>query len=127
MANGKLVWHDLTVENAAAARDFYANLFGWTYQGLDMGGYEDYQMMTADGEGMTGICWRKGCNDKIPPTWLVYFQTDNIAAALEQATQSGAEILDGPRDMGGGRFAALRDPFGAVFALFEMPKASEQP
>ena len=39
---GDVGWMDLTVEKAEDVRDFYAEVIGWTAQGLDMGGYDDW-------------------------------------------------------------------------------------
>jgi predicted enzyme related to lactoylglutathione lyase len=35
----------------------------------------------------------------------------------------GAEVLHGPMDIPIGRFAVLRDPVGAVFAIFQGKEA----
>ncbi len=44
---------------------------------------------------------------------------ERMMAALEAAQAAGGEVLDGPRAMGQGWFACLRDPAGAVFAVFQ--------
>ena len=41
---GTIGWIDLTVKNATAVRDFYAQVTGWNHSSIDMGGYEDFCM-----------------------------------------------------------------------------------
>src|SRR5436190_17052899 len=70
---GAIVWQDLTVTNAEDVRDFYKSVVGWDSQGEDMGGYEDFHMISpATGSSVAGICHARGENANIPPQWLVY-------------------------------------------------------
>ena len=41
---GSIMWTDLTVENAERIRDFYSAVVGWTTSGVDMGGYNDFNL-----------------------------------------------------------------------------------
>jgi predicted enzyme related to lactoylglutathione lyase len=70
---GSIGWFDLTVPDAIAVRDFYGAVTGWTWTGLDMGGYEDYCMnQPGDGTTVAGICHARGGNASVPPQWLPY-------------------------------------------------------
>ncbi len=115
---GKITWFDLTVPDAERVRHFYAEVAGWTATEHDMGDYADYNMLAPGGDTVTGICHARGGNAKLPPAWLLYVNVADVDAAAARAAELGGEIIDGPRDMGGGRFAAVRDPAGAVFALY---------
>ena len=116
---GAVMWRDLTVGNAAQVRDFYAAVAGWTAAAVDMGGYEDYSMMVpATGETVAGICHARGSNAKVPPQWLIYITVADVDASARRCVELGGAVLDGPRAMGGGRFAVIRDPAGAVAALY---------
>jgi uncharacterized protein len=115
---GTIGWHDLTVPNAEEVRDFYQAVVGWTVEGVDMGGYEDYSMI-ANGDGVAGVCHARGTNANVPPQWLIYIYVDDVDASTAKAVELGGAVLDGPRDMGYGRFAVIRDPAGAVCALFK--------
>ena len=46
---GSVAWLDLSVEDAAPVRDFYAAVVGWTPEPNAMDGYEDWTMAGADG------------------------------------------------------------------------------
>lgn len=117
---GAIEWQDLTVANADALRDFYSQVAGWTSQPLDMGGYDDYVMMTSDGgQVVAGICHARGSNANLPPQWMVYINVDDIEASVSRCVELGGEIIDGPRAIGEGEFCVIRDPAGAVCALIK--------
>src|ERR1043166_5208922 len=97
---GAISWTDLTVPNAEAVRDFYAQVVGWKAEPLDMGGYSDYCMNApATGETKVGICHAKGENADIPPQWLVYINVENLTQSVENAKRLGGKVVREPRDM----------------------------
>jgi uncharacterized protein len=91
-----------------------------------MDGYADYAMTNLEGRDVTGICHAKGINEGLPAQWLVYFTVMDLQFALDEAIANGGAILRAPTDMGAGQFAVIRDPAGAVCALFEMAPAGAQ-
>lgn len=119
-AVGTVGWKDLTVDNATSVRDFYMAVAGWTAQPIDMGGYDDYVMLPpGGGEPVGGICHRRGANGDIPAQWLLYIVVADLALALEQVVQRGGKVLTAPRTAGGGQFAVIADPSGAVSGLYQ--------
>ena len=125
---GEVVWRDLTVPNAVEVRDFYSAVVGWEAVDHPMpappGGkpYNDYVMQspegTGEGEAFAGVCHALGNNANIPPVWLVYVRVADIEASAAEAVARGGELLDGPRAMGNGQLAVVRDPAGAVLGLW---------
>lgn len=120
---GTISWQDLTVADAEKVRDFYASVVGWSPEPLNMGTYSDF-VMNADGEGIAGVCHARGANATVPPVWLIYITVDDLDHSIEQCTRLGGRLVDGPREMSGGRFCAIQDPAGAVCALFQPPPAA---
>lgn len=119
-AVGTIGWKDLTVEHAERVRDFYAAVAGWTAQPIDMGGYDDYVMLPpGGGEPVGGICHRRGANTDVPAQWILYIVVSDLEAALARVAQSGGKVLSTPRPAGGGRFAVISDPSGAVSGLYQ--------
>jgi len=116
---GKIGWIDLTIEDAPAVRDFYSAVAGWSPHGVDMGGYEDYSMIAPGGDCVGGICHARGANEGLPAQWLIYITVEDLDAAMKAATENGGEIVRDAREMGGARFCVVRDPGGAVAALFQ--------
>lgn len=118
---GSIPWTDLTVPDAARARDFYAKVVGWTSTGVEMGGYEDFSMNEpASGKTVAGICHARGPNADLPAQWLVYLTVEDLDRSMERCRELGGEVVAGPKSLGpSGRFCVIRDPSGAVAALFE--------
>ncbi len=59
----------------------------------------------------------------IPPSWGIYFATDDTDATVAQAQSLGGSLMAGPMDIEPGRFAVLADPQGAVFSVIKMSAA----
>lgn len=120
---GTVGWRDLTVPNAEEVRDFYQAVVGWTSEPVDMGGYSDFNMIPP-GEGaqaVAGVCHARGSNADIPPQWLLYFVVEDLDASVAACTARGGEVVVAPRGVGDGRFCVIRDPAGAVCALWQAP------
>ena len=119
---GTVGWFDLTVPDADVVRDFYQAVVGWSATGVDMGGYSDYMMNTLDGQGIAGVCWKRGANADIPSQWLMYIHVADLDASILACGRSGGAVLVGPKEMGPyGRYCVIRDPAGAVCALIQPP------
>jgi predicted enzyme related to lactoylglutathione lyase len=118
---GSMVWIDLTVEDAATVRDFYASVVGWKTDEVDMGGYADFSMNTPEsGTTITGVCHARGVNADMPPAWMPYFTVADLDASIERCNGLGGEVVVGPRTLGEGRFCVVRDPAGAFAALYQL-------
>lgn len=117
---GSIGWCDLTVPGADTVRDFYRDVVGWTTTEIDMGGYADYVMnQPADAAATTGVCWARGVNAGLPPVWLVYFVVASLDKSIAEVKKRGGTVLREPSSAGSGSMAVIRDPAGAVCALYE--------
>jgi len=68
---GRLMRHDLTIENADEVTDFYKEAVGWEKEALSTGSYNDYVMKGPEEAGAVGICHARGGNKDIPPQLLL--------------------------------------------------------
>lgn len=119
-APGSIAWTDLTVPEAEHIRDFYQKVAGWRSEAVDMGGYSDFNMHAGESGPIAGICHARDSNATIPPQWMIYIVVSDLDGAMRRCRELGGEIVREPGDpAGGGRFCVLRDPAGAVAALFE--------
>lgn len=109
--------------NAETVRDFYEAVAGWTPEAVPMGAYSDF-VMNADGVAVAGICHARGNNADIPPQWLVYITVDDLDHSLAECLRLGGALVSGPRSYGGGRFCVIKDPAGAVCAIYQPPDAA---
>jgi predicted enzyme related to lactoylglutathione lyase len=113
-------WIDLTVPDAVALRDFYRAVAGFESSAVDMGGYDDYCLHPPSGEAVAGVCHARGPNLGLPAQWLVYIVVEDLDSSLARCRERGGDVLRAPAGMGAqGRYAVIRDPAGAVCALFE--------
>ena len=65
---GEILWMDLTVPNAGEVKEFYAEVIGWVPQPVDVGGYDDYNMLPPESqEPVAGVCYARGVNADLPP------------------------------------------------------------
>lgn len=122
---GSVPWMDLTVPNAESVRGFYEDVVGWTSTAVEMGDYEDWCMNAPrDGKTVAGICHARGVNSEQPAQWMMYIVVENLEQSVSRCRELGGEVLT-EREGGGsqGPFAVIRDPAGAVCALYELPAA----
>lgn len=121
-AVGCIAWLDLTVPDAAARREFYTEVIGWTSDDVGMNdegdAYADYNMVAGDGEAAGGICHARGTNVDVPPVWMLYLPVGDLEESLRRVTDEGGEIVKASR-AADGRYstAVIRDPVGACLAL----------
>ncbi len=64
-------------------------------------------------------CHARGVNADLPPQWLVYIVVDDVDRSAATCQELGGAIVAGPRPPAGGRTCVIRDPAGAVCALYE--------
>jgi predicted enzyme related to lactoylglutathione lyase len=114
-APGALVWNELSSPDLDASAAFYGSLFGWTVAPFE-GSPEPY-MSIKNGEANNG-----GMRDLtppgMPPNWLVYFGTENLDDALAKVDELGGATMAGPIDIQIAKIAVVKDPQGAMFALY---------
>lgn len=117
---GARSWSELLTRDTARAAAFYGTLFGWTTRtspGL-MGGR--YVLFELEGKPVAGMLQIQEDWGPMPPNWTVYFGVADCDGALETASQLGGSVLMGPMEIEKvGRFAYVRDPQGATFAVIQ--------
>lgn len=117
---GKIMWHDLTVDDAVQISDFYQQVTGWEKEGLSMGEYEDFIIKSpGDAEVVAGICHARGVNKDIPAQWLMYISVENLDESLDTCKKLGGKVLGEKRKMGDSYYCLVQDPAGAYVMLSE--------
>ncbi len=117
--NGSVCWADLSTPDPAAARRFYHELFDWSF----VEGEKDtsgYLHIKNHEQFIGGVPSPSQRDSNTPPHWLLYFMVSDCDASSAKANEQGADTLMPPMSLPDvGRFAILKDPQGAVFALFQ--------
>ena len=115
---GKIILVELVTPDLAAAKQFYAGLFGWTFRDIQSGGTE-YAEAFLDGRPVAGLIHKKfPANEQRQPAWLSFFAVRDVDAVKKVALQNVAKMLFEPHSIPDrGREAVFSDPQGAVFAV----------
>lgn len=116
---GKIVWTDVTVKNADANRDFYKEVFNWTFEEVSMGDYSDYTMKNENGNVIGGICHKDGPNKDFPSQWINYIKVNSINDSLKKAEKLGGKIIIPVNPDSSYKMAVIEDVAGAYIGLFE--------
>jgi hypothetical protein len=117
MAN-PFVHIELQTQDLAKAKDFYSRLFDWKLEDLPVPGGMPYTMINV-GEG-TGGGMFENPDAEVPSHWLAYVGVDDIEASTIKARELGATVLQDVMQIADyGWLSVLRDPTGAVFALWK--------
>jgi uncharacterized protein len=117
---GQIGWFDLTTPDAEEVRNFYQRVVGWVADPVQMDGYNDFCMRPPDAETpVAGICHARGTNAALPAQWLLYITVADLPHSLQECAAAGGEVIVPARPAGGGKMAVIRDPAGAVCALYE--------
>ena len=114
---GTPCWVDLMTTDPAAARSFYADLFGWD---IEVGGEETggYATATVGGRRVAGIGGLLGM--KHPPVWSTYLATENLDATLAATSAAGGAVAVPAMDvLDLGRMAFGQVQGGGVFGCWE--------
>ncbi|HET6979463.1 MAG TPA: VOC family protein [Pyrinomonadaceae bacterium] len=113
---GAATWSELGTGDTDKAGEFYTSVFGWEKEPFgDM-----YTVLKNDGTGIGGMYKLTPEMGPLPPHWMLYFSVENADAAVQKATELGAQVMRPAEDIPGvGRFAILTDPQGAAFAVIK--------
>ncbi len=119
---GRIAWIDLTVSDAAATRDFYRQVVGWSVQDIDVGDaserYADFHMCGEHGDAAAGVCHARGVNLELPPVWMIHLPVGDLAESVRRVREDGGEVIQTTRASDGeSARAVIRDPVGAHLAL----------
>ena len=121
-AQGTPNWVDLQTTDQSAAKQFYAALFGWSYDDNPMpGGGGVYSMATLHGETVAAIApMPPGAPEGMPPMWNTYIAVDNVDVTANKVAPAGGQVLMPAFDVGdAGRMTFITDPTGAAVGLWQ--------
>lgn len=117
---GAFTWTELNTRDVDKAKPFYESVFGWTGETVtEPMPYTTFKLGDKTVAGMMDVTGR--VPDEVPAHWLVYFGVADCDQAVATTKEAGGELVVGPFDIPNmGRFAVVRDPQGAHFAVFQM-------
>jgi len=119
---GTLCWNELNAPSLDAVMPFYADLFGWTYDGTPADGYVQFKV----GDRTVGGMLPTDAMPHIPAHWAVYFAVASHDSALAAVKSlGGTSLLESQEATGVGTFSVVADDQGASFCIIELLNADE--
>jgi len=111
---GKFVWNDLLTDNVPAAKDFYGQLFGWTFETSGA-----YTVIKNNGRMIGGMVHVRGNSDVHSASrWLCTLSVSDVDKAVDLVRAEGGIVHEGPQELPNrGRGALISDPQGAQLLL----------
>jgi uncharacterized protein len=114
----KPAWVDLGTSDPAAAREFYAKVFGWNVEVNPDPQYGGYGLAKVNGKDAAGIGGTM--SPEQPTAWSVYIGTDDIEDLSMRVTEAGGAVAASPFDVGDqGRMAVFQDASGAFISAWQ--------
>ena len=114
-------WTDLATSDQPAAKAFYGDLFGWSFNDLPMGDDVFYSMATIKGDNVAAISpqQQEQAAAGVPPHWQMYVTVADVDATAALVEGAGGAVHVPPFDvMDAGRMAVINDPTGAFLMLW---------
>jgi len=115
-------WNELASRDVETAKAFYAEVFGWNYDAMDMGGDTGvYHVIKGAKDGWGGLMTMPPTvPDEVPSHWVVYFLVSDADATAEAVTAAGGQTVQAPFEIPGvGRMAVFADPQGGTFSVMQ--------
>ena len=117
MVHGVICHVEIPSDDVSSARQFFADVFGWTFEEMPMG-ESTYTMYQTRQGGIGG-----GITTPPPgaPKQVVnYILVNDIAPVLEQVRRAGGDVVTPTMEVpGAGWLAHFTDPDGNVFGLWK--------
>lgn len=108
------MWADLVTDDVSAARTFYSDMFGWTFQTIGT-----YTVMANLERPICGMFQRPRPKAGSPqPRWFGYISMSSVSRAQKTVTKLGGRVLFPPQEFPKrGEQAVFADSEGAVFGV----------
>lgn len=125
--HGTVHWMELDSTDASQAKGFFHALLGWSTEADELN--PDYTLFALEGVELAekylgGLMQMTEDWGDIPSHWLTYFGVNDVERTFSRALELGGEKITEVLNSPHGRFAILKDPLGAVFALMELDDES---
>ncbi|MDI3388530.1 VOC family protein [Streptomyces sp. B-S-A8] len=118
-SDGAPCWADAMFPDLGAAKEFYGELLGWTYDesSPDFGGYTQANV---NGKPVGAVVPQLPEMAGQPAAWNLYFASSDVAATAEQITANGGKLLMEPMPVGEfGKMVSAQDPSGVHFSVWQ--------
>jgi predicted enzyme related to lactoylglutathione lyase len=114
MPHGQFAWNELVTKDVEAAKQFYAELLGWSYEPMPMPDGGTYWLAKSGDKVAGGLMTMDG----VPSNWMPYVEVDDVDARVAKVAANGGTVMRPAFDIPDvGRIAILTDATGAPLGL----------
>ncbi|MCK0112249.1 VOC family protein [Ornithinimicrobium sp. F0845] len=116
---GSVSWCEAMVDDFEKGKEFYASVFGFTYEDMSSDGMSYAMFSVPGGErpaGGIGVV-----DEGQSPYWSVTFNVASLDETLERARAAGSQVVMEPYAFEFGRVAVITGPDGEMFGVIEPP------
>ena len=115
---GAWVWAEIWTQDPSASTGFYSEVIGWEPGEVTVGD-SIYTVLESGGEPRAGVVTVEDA--QLGSGWAPYVGVENLATTLENARALGGRVLLQPtEEVHEGRVAAIADPTGVGFLVYEL-------
>lgn len=118
---GTFCWPELAASDPDKAKEFYSKLFGWTFNDIPICDHI-YSMAILQGKEAAALyeMWEEQLEQGVPTHWASYISVSDLEDYSKKAESLGGTVVVQPMDVpDSGRMAAIMDPTGAMFCLWQ--------
>jgi uncharacterized protein len=124
---GRMLWYELLTTDMKAAESFYTKVVGWTVQPFD-GAPQPYDMWVRPDGAPVGGVMNIPAGMSFPPHWEMYVGVPKLDEAVTQIERLGGTAMSPVIEVPNvGRMRTMKDPQGAVFAVYEPSSPPQEP
>jgi uncharacterized protein len=112
-------WNELNAKYAAAGKEFYGIVFGWTAHD-QLFGPMTYTIFKKGDTQVAGMLQMTAEWGDIKPHWMPYIAVEDCDACAHKTVASGGKVCVPPSDISVGRSAVVEDPNGSFFSIIRL-------
>jgi predicted enzyme related to lactoylglutathione lyase len=120
--HGEVCWTDVQTPDVAAAKSFYAAVFGWRYEDLPTPDGRSYSKAFLDDDLVAAIAPQPPDQEaaSAPAQWNVYLAADDARAIAEEAPHAGGTLQFGPEEIADtGTMVFVEPPGGGATGVWQ--------
>ncbi len=117
--HGMFSLNELLTTDLNSAKQFYGELFGWTFTETKNIYGNPYIVIHKENTFVGGMMLKDGIvPDEVPCLWDPYVSVDDVDASAKKVEALGGKVMVPPPDIPNlGRFCVINDPQGASLNL----------
>jgi predicted enzyme related to lactoylglutathione lyase len=118
-SHGLFSMHELITTDLASAKEFYSELFGWTFTEIKTIYGNPYLVVHREGTKIGGMMLKEGnVSNDVMPCWDTYITVDDVEESAKRIEKLGGEVIIPPTDIPKvGRFCNIKDTQGISLNL----------